>query len=220
MAKKAQKKGKVEIIDAEIVEEITDPNLNFKEEKKSRKKPRGKRKKDFPEFTPQNREKLIQLAALGSPPDVTAKAAGIHPMTLENWLEKGRALTDRLNEGEDLEPVEKDFVDFYLRYTQVTANAVVSLLGVLQTQARKNPHIALKLLEKLDPENFGAKTELKMSGKVKHGHLHAHVAVGSIEAGEEIAKRMTTDQLRRLRGHRVKQIEAGEIVEADDDKEE
>ncbi len=59
-----------------------------------------------------------------------------------------------------------------------------------------------------------------MSGKVKHGHLHAHVAVGSIEAGEEIAKRMTTDQLRRLRGHRVKQIEAGEIVEADDDKEE
>jgi DNA invertase Pin-like site-specific DNA recombinase len=84
-----KKKEEVEIIDAEIVEEISNPDLDFEKKKKSLKKPRGKRKKDFPEFTPNTREKVIQITSLGSPPEITAKAAGIHPRTLQSWLKRG-----------------------------------------------------------------------------------------------------------------------------------
>lgn len=214
MAKK-DKKEEVVILDAEIIEEISEPDYDLKDTNKSRKNPRGTRKKDFPEFTVERREQLLQIMSMGTPTNIAAKMAGIHPSTLDRWMDKGAEATQRLEDGEELYPVEKDFADFYIRCNQVTANAVASLLGVLMRKSQTNPYIALKLIEKLDPENFGAKTELKMTGEMTKTNIDIKIDAG------EVAKNLSTKELRQLREEfakrKTKQLEANTVTDDDDE---
>jgi hypothetical protein len=85
----------------------------------------------------------------------------------------------------------------------------------VKTQAKKNPNIALRLIEKLAPEEFGERKKLEMTGKLTKESINIDIQVD----GTEVAKRLTTEQLRQLRGHRLKQIEAGEVQVIDDDEE-
>lgn len=205
-----------EVIDAEIVEEITTPDFSAAEEYKGpRKKPVGTRKKDFSRFTPQVRETILQVTSLGAPPAYAAKYSGVSPTTLFRWLERGRNAQAAIDEGrgDDLSPVERDFADFFSNYNKTVATTVIGILGNLQRQARNNPHVALKLLEKLDPEQFGQRQAIDMNvaGKVGHVHFDARDLV----QGEEVAKQLTTEELKMLREsiEKRKQLKAGEEEE-------
>ena len=206
--------SKPDFIDAEVLEEITTPDLSDIDEYKGpRKKPVGTRKKDFPSFTPEVRETILQVTSLGAPPQYAAKYAGVSPSTLFRWLERGRAAQAAIDDGreDDLAPIEKDFAAFFSNYNKTVATAVIGILGNLQRAARNNPHVALKLLEKLDPEQFGQRQAIDMNvaGRVGVGHLHVNAR--DLVDGGEIARQLTTEELRALRESikKRKQLKAG-----------
>jgi len=135
----------------------------------------------------------------------------VAPSTLLRWLERGRNAQRVIDEGngDELAPVEKDFANFFIAYNETVSKVVVGLLGTLQRQARRNPNVALKLLEKLDPEQFGQRQAIDMNVAGKVGHLHVN-AKDLIDGGE-VAKQLTTEELRALRESikKRKQLKAG-----------
>jgi hypothetical protein len=86
-------------------------------------------------------------------------------------------------------------------------------------KSRTNPYVALKMLEKLDPEHFGMRQQIEMSGKVAHAHLHG--SVGRVDGGE-VAKNLSTKELRQLREEfqkrKQKQLEAGQVEDDEEEK--
>jgi hypothetical protein len=208
----------LEIIDAEIVEELNEPKLDF-DKPASRKQPRGTRKKDFPQFTPENREAIVSALTLGAPIELAAEFAGVHPDTVKDWLERGREFKLKLEEGEDLYPVQEDFAEFYDASTKKSANAAIAILGNLQRMARNNGNLALKLLEKIRPDEFGQRQTIDMRGKVAHGHVH--VSGDRVLEGGETAKKLSEGSLwkiKELMKKEQKALEAGEKQDEDTKK--
>ena len=203
-----------EILEAEVVDIMEEPP-NYPQgperHSSSRKGKHGTRKKDFARFTPEVRETILQVTRIGAPPQYAAKFAGVAPSTLLRWLERGRNAQRVIDEGngDELAPVEKDFANFFIAYNETVSKVVVGLLGTLQRQARRNPNVALKLLEKLDPEQFGQRQAIDMNVAGKVGHLHVN-AKDLIDGGE-VAKQLTTEELRALRESikKRKQLKAG-----------
>lgn len=206
-----------QVLDAEILEEITTPDYSAAEEYKGpQKKPRGTRKKDHPKFTPEARETILQLVSVGTPDNHAANYAGVRVDTLYRWLEYGRVAQDKIDAGDedDLNPVDLDFANFFSQYLKVKPSPIIGLLQTVLRAARgtkgdiekgipatkPNPQLALRLLEKLDPVQFGPRQNIDMnvSGKVAHGHLHGTVNQNVLDGGE-IAKQLSTDELRALR---------------------
>jgi hypothetical protein len=217
------KKEEVDIIDAEVLEDLHNPDLEFKEP--SRKKPRGKRKKDFPAFTHTARTLILSATMKGVPPDVAAKAAGVLPDTLYNWLQRGALVSELLESGdedriEDIAPVELDFSAFYTDFNKAAAFGEVRLIEIINTACEDDPKLAMRWLEKVNPERFGPKIQqqISMTGQVAHAHLHG--SVGKLPEGQGLAKRLPTKDLKTLRANILKDkqklLEAGEIQEDDE----
>jgi hypothetical protein len=217
------KKEEVEVLDAEVLEYINNPDLEFKEP--SRKKPRGKRKKDFPAFTHPTRTLILSATMKGVPPDVAAKAAGVLPDTLYNWLQRGALVVELLETGdeertEDIAPVELDFAEFYTEFNKAAAFGEVRLIDIINTACEDDPKLAMRWLEKVNPERFGPKIQqqISMTGQVAHAHLHG--SVGKLPEGKGLAKRLPTEDLKALRANLIKDkqklLEAGEIEEDDE----
>jgi hypothetical protein len=236
MAKK--KKEEVEILDAEIIEEITNPDFSNLEVSRSigrPKKPKGTRKKDFPKFTPEVRETILRLVGNGSPANHAVNIAGVGLESLYRWLERGRHAQNKIDDGyeDTLEPVDVDFANFFVNYNRVSSNPIIELIhgimkaakgdpgspgspgdpdnGIPPTPAipptKPNPNLALRLLEKLDPEQFGQRQaiDMRVAGKVGVGHVH--VTADKLIEGSDIAKRLTDEELLLLRGNLQKEKE-------------
>jgi len=195
----------IEILTAEVVEDLEEPNIDFSKAS-SKKWPIGTRKKDFPQFTPANREAIIQAMSLGSPQDMAAQFAGVHPDTVRHWMGKGQQAVEKLNLGEELLPVEEDFAEFWIDCTKKSAKAAMGLLAGLQVSARTNPHIGLKLLEKIRPEEFGQRQSIEMKGKVAHGHVH--VSGDKLIEGDQVAQRLDEGTLWKMK----------ELIRAEEDR--
>jgi len=204
------KASKVEIVDAEVIEEITTPDYDF-EDKRLEKQPKGTRKKDYPAFNPESRAKLLEVIELGVPLDIAADAAGVSISTVQRWLERGEMVQNRIDDDatDGLDPIDYDFAEFYMDCKQYSARGVTKLAQILTDAAADNPHIALKWIEKVRPDHFGAKQAIEMTGKVIHGHLHTSAE------GSEIVKRLSTEELKLLKADMTKrkQLKSGEVEE-------
>lgn len=212
MAEKKTKTEDIKVLDATVVSELLeapiDPDLEVWEGQK--KWPRGTRKKDFQDFKPEVRDKILEAIKLGSPLQYAARFAGISPSTLNRWLERGAMAQARIEEGyeDELVAVEKDFAAFYTECIQSNATVILALLGNLVRQSMANPHVALKLLEKLDPAQFGPRQSIDISGKVGIGHIH--VDARQLADGADIVKKLSTEELRLLRSDLSRRLlEAG-----------
>jgi hypothetical protein len=203
MAKK--KKEEVEILDAEIIEEITNPDFSNLEVSRSigrPKKPKGTRKKDFPKFTPEVRETILRLVGNGSPANHAVNIAGVGLESLYRWLERGRHAQNKIDDGyeDTLEPVPGSPGS-----PGDPDNGIPPTPAIPPT--KPNPNLALRLLEKLDPEQFGQRQaiDMKVAGKVGVGHVH--VTADKLIEGSDIAKRLTDEELLLLRGNLQKEKE-------------
>jgi len=205
---------KEEILDAEVVQDICTPDYSQTEvDAGPAKQPRTTRKADYPKFTPETREHLLELVSQGVPDNHACNAVGIQVSTLYRWLEKGRLVQNKLDEGleDELYPVELDFANFYVSYYRVKASPVTDLISTVMTAAlgspgdpengilptKPNPGLALKMLEKLDPEQFGQRSKVDMNVKGKIGHLHADL--GQLNTGEDVVKQLTTEEIKILK---------------------
>lgn len=209
-----------DIIDAEVLEELAEPDWEFEE--KSKKKPRGTRKKDFPAFTAKNRLKILEMATLGAAPEICADYAGVHPQTLARWLERGDLAQARVDEGEEeeLAPVEIEFATFYMAFRQARATAAANPIATIAREAKENWKAAVVWLEKQRPDLYAARQALEISG---HTTQDIRIGEGSTRQKaintDELARRLSTDQLKRIRADVIKSkklLKAGD-EEVDED---
>ena len=230
--------GKEEVIDAEIVEEITSPNLDDVDvcaHVGRDKQPRGTRKRDFPKFNPKTRETILALVAEGSPDNHAANIAGITVATLYRWLERGRTSQRYLDEGDEVDPIDTDFAEFFTNYNKLFSAPRIQLLRSIMKAAKGDPgdpekgipptkpnhNLALKMLEKLDPEQFGQRQAIDMQVKGKVGVGHIHVDARQLEGGtDEILGRITTEDLRLLRAAKQKEKQQKALPAGDEEDDE
>ncbi len=193
-------------IEAVIVEDLTEP-IEIPElwsKRRKRKKPRGTRMKDYPDFIPKIREKILNGARLGMPVDFNAYFAGIHPDKLKRWLKFGVEAKAKLELGQRLNKPEQSFADFETEYQAGVVQPIAVLLAVAFDAARKDGSTAIKLLEKLAPEQYGPKG---------HGPtVITQIAVsqqGLTDGTSDVHKKLSTGTLRELRAIRQKQLASG-----------
>ncbi len=215
------KKEEVEVLEAEVVDYILNPDLEFKEP--SKKKPRGKRKKDFPMFTESTRTAILAVVMKGAPIETAAQVAGVKVDTVYSWLERGQMVADILESGdeeriEDIADVEMDFAKFYIQYNKAQAFAEVRLIDIITDATEDDPKLAMQWLGRINPR-YSSKQQIHMTGDMRHGHVH--VSAGKLPEGEGLAKRLPTKDLKALRANLVKDkqklLEAGEIDEDDEE---
>lgn len=214
------KKETVELIEAEVVDDLCSPDWDFEE--KSRKQPRGMRKKDFPAFTAKVKNTILHATQLGMPLNISAQAAGVALSTVERWLQRGQVAQEQLDLYDDPEdaglvPIDKDFAEFYLFYTKSLAIGPMRLAEIINAACEENPNLAMKWLEKQRPAEFGQRQSIEMTGKVAHAHIH-----GKLPEGTDLVKQLTTEEIKYLKEDIVKKkqnlLEAGKIEESDDEQ--
>jgi hypothetical protein len=207
----------VEVLEPEEIAEFGDSGYDIKEpwaKRRKRKHPRGTRKQDFPLFTPAVREAILQATRLGATLKIAANNAGVRKETAEGWMIRGEEALERFEAGEELIPIENDFLHFYLGCLQSKSAGALRLIGILQKASKNNPNIAMKLLEKLEPEDYGAKQAIEMTGKVAHAHAHLHKG---LPTGDDVAKQLSSEELRLLRAD-IKQKDEQKKLAADNAK--
>jgi len=215
------KKEEVEVIEAEVLEEILNPDLEFDEP--SKKKPVGTRKKDFPLFTDSVRTSILAAVMKGAPIDTAAEAAGVQPRTVYGWLERGQIVVELLESGdeecvEEIAPVEHDFADFFVQFNKAKSFGKLRLIKIIDEACVDDPKLAMRWLEKLDPAEYGHKEQIHMTGQMTYGHIH--VRGDKLPEGQDLARRLPTQDLKALRSNIIKDkarmLEAGEIDEDDE----
>jgi hypothetical protein len=206
---------KEEIIDAEIVEELTNPNWDF--EKKSKKQPQGTRKKDFPSFTPKTRLKILNATVAGLPFHVCAAEGGVTGPTLKRWLEKGQRAQERIDEGEidELSTVEVEFAEFFMGVNQQHAKAMINPYKTVHDAATTGQSVkaAQWLLERRWPDDFGDKKKLQIDQDV---NWRGRLTKTNVD-NRGTAKRLSTEDLKALRESHIKLLEAGDEKKKDED---
>lgn len=210
-----------EIIDAELVE----PDYSATEVYTGpHKKPRGTRKKDHKLFY-NSKDKLLSLVGMGNPANYACGIVGISPQTLQKWLQRGRAIQDSLDAEEDLDPVDKDYAEFCVDYgklyfaprAQLLRVQMEAALGDEEKGIKPNPHWAYKLHAKMDPEQFGERQTIDTNTRsVQDVYIHGSRTLDG-GSGEEVAKQLTTEELRLLRADLKKKKQ--KVLEAGDAKE-
>lgn len=95
------------------------------------------------------REQLLNIATH----EEAAHAAGIHPSTFQRWLEHGARdfAADKTS----------DFRDFYDLVTAANRAIKTVLRGRVIAASRTDPKLALKILERRWPQEWGLKIEVK-----------------------------------------------------------
>ena len=90
---------------------------------------------------------------MGSSYADAAKVAGIDPRTFQTWLAKGR---------EDLEAGKaSDYQHFYHRVEVANQDIKSVLIGRVMAGSRRDPRLALKILERRFPEDWGLKIKIE-----------------------------------------------------------
>ena len=152
-------------------------------------------------FTPAVKTKIIQALKLGASYRRAAEYGGVTERTLENWFRRG------LMSGPDSEGVNKELYDFQEECQSTRAQGLVSLTSIAWQHAMGDGNVTIKLMEKLYPEDFGA--------RVRHDHAHEHS--GTVQHNHSLDYSKFTDeeleQIERLALKGQEEIIDAEIVE-------
>lgn len=118
-----------------------------------------------------NLEKAFRMH---SPIATACEFAGISPRVFYRWQERGEDEIQRMEEraeelGLPLEEVEPDedeamFVQFVERMTKVRSHSTVGLQALLLKHAQVDGKLALEILQRRDPDNWGRTNRLELSG--------------------------------------------------------
>jgi hypothetical protein len=215
-----EEKQEGEIIDAEILEELTNPDWDFEDKKKPGpdKWKKGTRKKDFPKFTPKNKYNILNAAIAGLPPEVCAAQGDITPQTLQRWVDKGQRAQERIDAGAEAElaPIEVEFAEFFMALYKQSAQAMLGPYKTVHDAATTGGSVkaAQWILERRWAEYFSEKKQIQQQVEWQ-GRL-TQTTEGIVD-NRETAKRLSTEDLKALRASHIKLLEAGDEKKKDEE---
>lgn len=145
-------------------------------------------------FTPEARRKILVAFQMGHFANTAAAYGGITRKTFINWIERGMLA------GPESEGLDKEFYDFAELCTQARANSKVGLVAIAWRHAREDGKVAIALLEKLFPEEYGRKTTQEVKGKIDHTHTakpdYSNLSDEELDQVEKLAKKARREQLK------------------------
>lgn len=155
------------------------------------------------ELDPTILEKVVTVLKLGAGRTVAAEQAGISDETLRQYIRIGAAAwrkrEDALLEGRvaDLSAREVLFADFYDRTRAAESHVKTYALGLIQKAGSGDWKAAAWLLERLYPETFGRRVDVK----AEHS--------GTIRGAPADLSKLSDDELWELRRIQRKLSEEG-----------
>ena len=145
-------------------------------------------------FNPEARRKILVALQMGNFAGTAASYGGITQKTFINWIQRGMLA------GPESEGIEKEFYDFAELCTQARANSKVGLVAIAWRHARQDGKVAIALLEKLFPEEYGRKTTV--TGKIDHDHTvtqrpdYSALSDEELDTAEMLARKARREQLK------------------------
>lgn len=103
-------------------------------------------------------EIIVEGAKIGNYREVLARAAGIHPDTLRNWVAR----------GEEGGKANARYVAFLGALTRAEAEAETEAVKILRSAMPKDPRVVTEFLRRRYPERWS--TTDRIAGKVEHEH--------------------------------------------------
>ena len=113
-------------------------------------------------FTEQAKRKILIALQMGHFPGNAASYGGITKSTLLSWWDRGQLA------GLEAEGVDLELYEFSEACVQATANGKIGLIAILWRHARDDGKVAIALLEKLYPREYGRQTVHSGTVKVEH----------------------------------------------------
>jgi hypothetical protein len=114
-------------------------------------------------FTTRNKDSIIQALKLGAHMDTAARYGGVSYQTFRKWLTRGELLSE--DDYDELEPDEKEFVDFYYRVVDAEAQAEMAALTKWRSFMDKDYKAARDFMARRWPARWGSKVEITISTK-------------------------------------------------------
>jgi hypothetical protein len=105
-------------------------------------------------FTPERRQRVIDMLLAGAYPATAAREGGSTPRTLNRWLERGRAEADRVENGAEPEESEAEYMSFAVRADQALATAELAELARLREAPAGQWQKHAWVLERRWPEKY------------------------------------------------------------------
>ena len=103
---------------------------------------------------------IVEGARNGNYREVLARAAGIHPDTLRNWVAR----------GEEGGRANAPYVRFLGALTRAEAEAETQAVAILRKAMVTDPRIITEFLRRRYPDRWS--TQDRITGQVKHEHVH------------------------------------------------
>ena len=143
-------------------------------------------------FTEEAQRKILVAFQMGHFANTAAAYGGITRKTFINWIERGMLA------GPDSEGLDKEFYNFAELCTQARATSKVGLVAIAWRHAREDGKVAIALLEKLFPEDYGKKSTKEVTGKIEHIHDtapdYSNLSDEELDQVEKLAKKARRQQ--------------------------
>lgn len=107
------------------------------------------REKVYPKFTEQNRREILLILKAGMSVEVAAGNCRMSPDTIIRWLSMGESYSD------EAAGIEGEFRTFYLDSLEATSKGILGFRSQLQEFAKTDSKVAMWLVERLYPRDFG-----------------------------------------------------------------
>ena len=127
-------------------------------------------------------QRIVAALAAGNYQDTASAYAGINKQTFYNWMERGRAERDRINNGEKARKNETRYVDFLDAVESARAGAEVRSVHLISKAANEGTwQAAAWFLERSHPQRWGRLNRTEISGP-DGGPIEAVVDLDRLDA--------------------------------------
>ncbi|UOF83029.1 DNA-binding protein [Caudoviricetes sp.] len=110
------------------------------------------------ELTAPVRNAIAKAVREGAPWDSACRAAKVSKQILKRWIEHGRELTAKYDASgaypEDMTQFDWDCVKLADAVDEAHSDLIYTMSRMVRSRAKKDPKIAMWLLERRDPNNF------------------------------------------------------------------
>jgi|688.fasta_scaffold1619572_1 hypothetical protein len=111
---------------------------------------------------------LVTAIRSGSDLDTACHFAGLSSAEVYKWLERGKLESQRIGQGNQIDPQELAFYDLWIEISQARAGAIVRNVSTIQKAAQDGQwQAAAWWLERSAPEHYGKKQATSPNVEVK-----------------------------------------------------